>query len=94
LLDTVGEPGPWPYTLKITGPYSGAFDISEPDVNSRDNKIVVYMEGLYLRNWGAKHILLDTLGDLAPSSVPCKFQASIQGPSIFPSPMFIQDIIK
>ena len=36
----------------------------------RYNKIGVYMEGPYLRKWGAKHIFLYTVGDLTPSSVP------------------------
>jgi hypothetical protein len=37
-------------------PHLGAFDIPVPYVYSRYDKIGVYMEGLYLRKWGAKHI--------------------------------------
>ena len=69
-LYTVGGPDPKQCTLKISGPYSGAFDISEPDVYLRYNKIGVYMEGPYLRKWGAKHIFLYRVGDLTPSTVP------------------------
>jgi hypothetical protein len=52
--------------MKISGSYSGAFDISKPDVYSRYNKIGLYIEGLYLRKWGAKHILLYAVGVLGP----------------------------
>ena len=57
----MGGPDPKQCTLKISGLYSGAFDISEPDVYLRYNKIVVYMEGQYLRKWGVKHIFLYTV---------------------------------
>jgi hypothetical protein len=47
-------------------PLSGAFDISEPDVYSRYNEIGVYIGGLYLRKWGAKHILVYTVRGPGP----------------------------
>ena len=71
-LYTVGGPYPKQCTLKISGPYSGAFDISEPDVYLRYNKIGVYMEGPYLRKWGEKHILLYTVGGTSPIVVHLK----------------------
>jgi hypothetical protein len=49
--------------------YPGVFHISKPDVYSRYNEIGVYMEGLYLRKLGKKHILLNAVGYLALSSV-------------------------
>jgi hypothetical protein len=47
-------------------PYSGAFDISEPDIYSRYYKIGVYIEGAYLRKLDVKHILLSTVGAPGP----------------------------
>jgi hypothetical protein len=46
--------------------FSGAFDISEPDVYSRYTKIGVCMEELNLRKQGAKHILPYTVEGPGP----------------------------
>ena len=89
-----GGPDPKQCTLKISGPYSGAFDISEPDVYLRYNKIGVYKEGPYLRKWGAKHIFLYTLGEPDPKQCTLKISGPYSGPSIFPSRMFFPDMIK
>ena len=44
-----------PHPFKKKGCYrSLAFDISEPDVYLRYNKIGVYMEGPFLSKWGRK----------------------------------------
>jgi hypothetical protein len=75
-------------------PLIRAFDISEPDVYSRYTKIGVCMEELDLRKKERKTFCIIQWRELHPKSVPQKFLASNQGPSIFPSPMFIQDIQK
>ena len=78
-LYTVGGPYPKQCTLKISGPYSGAFDISEPYVYLRYNKIGVYTEGPYLRNWGAKHIFLYTVGEPDPKQCTLKMSDPYSG---------------
>ena len=40
--------------------------MSESDVYSRLDKIGVYMEGQYLRKYGAKHIFLYTVEEAGP----------------------------
>jgi hypothetical protein len=52
------------------------------------------MEELGLRKQGAKHILPYAVEGPGPLKCTLKFQAPNQGLSIFPSPMFIQDILK
>jgi hypothetical protein len=58
------------------------------------NRIGVYMEGLYLKSGDRNTLCFMQWKDLAPSSVPWKFQPLNQGSSIFLSPMFIQDMIE
>jgi hypothetical protein len=70
LLYTVRDIVPCNVPCNFQPPSQGHSNISDPDIYSIYNDIGVYLEGLYLRKWDAKHILLCTVGDLAPSSVP------------------------
>jgi hypothetical protein len=61
-----GHLGPSSVPLKNSALNQGAFEISESDFYSWYKKIGVYTEGLYLRKWGVKHILLYTFRAPSP----------------------------
>ena len=68
-----------PIPYKFHAPSQGSSIFSQPNVYSRYNKIEVYMEGPYLRKWGAKHIYLYTVGVPYPKQCTLKISGPYSG---------------